>query len=96
MEQGQEGLAEASQTEIKFQPKKELQSMPKVQTVEQTSKGWKGLILLSGLACLVAGGMFAVSMQTHDSQLSAGAVFLMLFGLPTWLFARIGAWWCHG
>ena len=70
--------------------------MPKVQTVEQTGKGWKGLILLSGLACLVAGGMFAVAMQSHDSQLGARGVILMTFALPAWLFARIGAWWCHG
>jgi hypothetical protein len=61
---------------------------PRVQTIEKTGKGWKALMVISFLA-IVAGIAIAISGETTG-------VMIAVCGFLAWIFARIGAWWCHG
>lgn len=72
--------------------------MPKVKTIEQTGKGWKGLQAigclgsLAGLTTLIVG----ISMANQGTKASAIGMMILFVGVPTYLFARIGSWWFHG
>lgn len=57
---------------------------------EQTSKRYKGFMLLGGICCCIG----VVVMVKGDSP-AAGAAFF-LGGLITYIAARAGAWWNHG
>lgn len=56
---------------------------------EQTSKRYKGFMLLGGVFCCV--GVIAF----FGENPIAGA-FVFLGGLITYLWARAAAWWNHG
>jgi hypothetical protein len=62
-----------------------------VQTVEQTSKKYKGQQLVAAL--LTMGSCGAVFVQDEPSS---GPVLGILVGLCWFLGARIFAWWDHG
>ncbi len=62
---------------------------PAVQTIEQTSKGYK-LGQMAGVAIICASLVACVAGKTDAS---AGLAF---FGLIVWIGARTGAWWKNG
>ena len=69
--------------------------MRAVQTIEKTSKTWKGLMVLAVL--IMGAGMVFVAVALNGA--SAAWVFasiLLLGGFVVYLVARIGAWWYHG
>jgi hypothetical protein len=63
-------------------------STRKVQTIEATSKTWKGLLLFSVLL-IIAGFLTLFNSAAYGCSM----IFL---GFVTFLFARIGSWWSHG
>lgn len=73
-----------------------------VQTIEQTGKPWKALLLVSlGLLTLgVASCSWAVVRDpralTHPPLLSVTGATLAIVGLAGVISARLGAWWKHG
>ena len=60
----------------------------KVQTIEATSKSWKGLQLLSALSMCF--GIVVVMFSP------AFGTLMLVGGFFFFVFARIGAWWHHG
>lgn len=60
----------------------------KVQTIEATSKTWKGLMLFSVLL-IIAGFLTLFSSAAYGCS-------MIFFGFVGFLFARIGSWWSHG
>ena len=60
-----------------------------VQTIEQTSKAWKAIMIGSVLA-----GCAGTGMLFHPPLAAEGAL-LMMAGLCALLFARFMAWWNH-
>lgn len=65
-------------------------------TIQQTSKQWKGMQLIAGLACCV--GM--VTTCSGSASDSGGAVIfgmvLLVGGFIAFIVARAGAWWSTG
>lgn len=61
--------------------------------IEQSSKGWKSLIL-TGLAFVVVG--FVVTGVAKSDGGSAVGGLLILVGAVTFVFSVIGRWWNHG
>lgn len=71
-----------------------------VQTIEQTSKGWK-LTQLAGAAMMVVGlSSCLVSMQDvtagQTEPEGAQGMLIGMVGIMILLFGRLGAWWNHG
>jgi len=56
---------------------------------EQTSKRYKGRMLIGGLICCVG-----VVAMVGDSPLFGGAAFVL--GLAVYASGRFSAWWNHG
>ncbi len=68
----------------------------KPQVTEQTAKRWK-LAQLVGVLLIVAGSVAGMIAAQSESATGSGfAVLAFLFGLPTWIAGRFGAWWYHG
>lgn len=63
-----------------------------VVTIEKTGKVWKFAMILS--ACAIGWGIYAVN-QTSDEARGFG-VLAIVAGSLLFVFARVGAWWCHG
>lgn len=67
-----------------------------VQTIEKTSKKWKGLMVLGVL--ITTGSCASVlvrdpSVAPNEPNIAAG--FGILFGVAVWVFAKVGKWWNH-
>ncbi len=62
-------------------------SMRTVQTIEQTSKTWKGVTLVGGIM---------VAMGFVEWLLLGGSIGLLAIGVAVMSVGQIGAWWCHG
>ena len=62
--------------------------MSTVQTVEQTSKRWKGMQLIA--AVLIVGGFTAAA----NEQPAGGAIAITL-GMALCFIGKFGAWWNH-
>jgi len=60
----------------------------RVQTIEATSKTWKGLLLFS-VFLIIAGFLTLFSSAAYGCS-------MIFFGFVTFLIARIGSWWSHG
>ncbi|MGK0259430.1 MAG: hypothetical protein ACI96M_002872 [Candidatus Azotimanducaceae bacterium] len=75
---------------------------PRVQTVEQTGKGYKALMVIGVLFILLGGiamGVAASAGQSGnpDSEGAGGiGMALIVLGIMLNIFARVGAWWNHG
>lgn len=81
-----------------------------VVTTQRTGKFWKLLTLVGVLSVLIGGGMLAVGLSSEASMpVADGAtvpsgelgtagmgMLLLMLGVPTFIFARLGAWWFHG
>lgn len=73
-----------------------------VQTIQLTSKRWKGLMLVAlGLIVLGAaiGGWLLFRdprLLTRPTWLMLGAVGTFIAGIIVLIVARLGAWWDHG
>lgn len=73
-----------------------------IQTIEQTGKVWKALLLVS--LVILTLGITSCSWSvirdpralTHPPLLSFIGAALAIVGLAGVIFARIGAWWKHG
>ena len=61
-----------------------------IQTIELTSKKWKG-IQLTGIILILVGVI--VFMATEGGGI--GSLFLLV-GFGMYVYSRIGAWWHHG
>lgn len=73
-----------------------------VQTIQLTSKRWKGLMLV-GFLMVVAGaaasGMLIAReprLLSHPTWLAVIAAAIFIAGLVLLVIARLGAWWDHG
>lgn len=69
---------------------------PKVQTVEQTGKDWKGGMLVS--VVLMLGGWtacIAPSDGDTSTRVTLGSLAFVA-GVAGYTYTRIGAWWNHG
>jgi hypothetical protein len=62
---------------------------PRVQTVEQTSKRWKGLQVIG--VCLIPLGCLASVAIAPEIGFGLGMV-----GLAVYVYGRMAAWWHHG
>jgi len=62
-----------------------------VQTVEQTSKTWKGLQLLGGVAMALGFGCCLLAGEENPG----GTAVLLVGGFIVYMIARVGAWWHH-
>jgi hypothetical protein len=60
-----------------------------VQTIEQTSKGYKAGQLV-GVLMLCAAPVACSAGEPHASA------WLMILGLVVWIGSRMGAWWNNG
>ena len=71
------------------------QTRQAVQTIEQTSKKWKGLQVISGLILIIGLFMFfSVAGSSNPADTNIGAA-VMFIGLVGYITARVGAWWHH-
>ena len=72
----------------------------RVQTVEQTGKLWKFLMLLAMIACMVGITLLVIGFndETHPTpnRMIGFGMLSMVGGLAGFMFARIGSWWFHG
>ena len=69
-----------------------------VVTIQATGKFWKGqmaLAALGAIACVVILGL-ALNKMIPDMPWIAVGILGLLVSLIWYVFARIGAWWCHG
>jgi hypothetical protein len=71
-------------------------SAPEVQTVEQTSKKYKGQQALGCVVALVSGVGVCTAATNEDTELGAKFMLGALFGLIWFIGARAFAWWNHG
>ena len=75
---------------------------PRVQTVEQTGKGYKALMVIGVLfiliGCIAMGVAASAGESGNPNADGAGGIglALVILGFILSLFARIGAWWNHG
>ena len=84
-------------------PQQPIASTPQqaVQTVEQTSKKWKGLQLISVVVWLVSMGMFftgiGMAESSPDSSVSliTASTFAWIGSVVLFIFAKTMAWWHH-
>ena len=67
-------------------------SSPKVQTIEKTSKTWKGLMLFGGLLMLIGLG----SCFVDPGGSTQGGFVLFIAGFVITVVAKTGAWWDNG
>lgn len=77
--------------EQEFKEWREFQEWKKhkqTQTIEQTGKGWKAVILIGGIFLLIGLPTMAIDVPIGGSMTG--------LGLATYLIGRIGAWWYHG
>jgi hypothetical protein len=73
-----------------------------VQTIERTSKKWKGLQAAGGVTAVIACAIVIV--LTIDANQSGQkpsparglALITLLGGMLVWSFGRLAAWWHHG
>jgi len=71
--------------------------IPRVQTVEATSKIWKALQALGVLAILVGVVILIVGIQTDAGPgVIAPGALLFVFGFIGYLVGRICGWWFNG
>ena len=79
--------------------------MQVVQTIEQTSKGWKALIALGVVAIMVGLGGCLVDWANTYTALSLDHSVnteprwwpvILVIGFAVYVLSRIGAWWDHG
>ena len=68
-------------------------AVARVQTIEKTGKGWKGLQLI---AAMIAIAGVCITTGTQERELAMTGSLMLAGGLVLFLFARIGAWWNHG
>ena len=67
--------------------------MTGVQTIEQTSKGLKAQLLISGIIFTL--GLMSSCSGTKDGGSSAVSVMVALVGLTWYLSVRMMIWWKH-
>ena len=73
-----------------------------VQTIELTSKKWKGLLLIGALLAVAGIGSAALMVAreprllSHPSWVIVAALVGAGVGLVLMFIARVGAWWHHG
>jgi hypothetical protein len=71
-------------------------------TVKATGKGWKAIQGLGCLGVLVGVVLIGIAVSTFDpaakgpSPIGRIGAMCLLFGIPAYLFGRIGTWWYHG
>ncbi len=69
-------------------------SSKRVQTIEKTSKKWKGLQLIGFIFAMI--GLLMVFGSDPKSGATPGvAVLLLAVGIVLYLYARLGSWWHH-
>jgi hypothetical protein len=66
---------------------------PEVQTVELTSKRYKGQQLLGILGICI--GFFIVLVSSGHAPGSLIGSLMLIGGLILWISGRVGAWWNH-
>lgn len=73
--------------------------LPRVQTIERTSKRWKAQQAISLIVMLMGVAVFLVSAKSHPDQIDfpkVGSVIAVVFGLIWFMFVGIAIWWNHG
>lgn len=66
---------------------------PTIQTIEQTSKRWKGLQLVGFILCGL-GLVITFSGETGPGAINPGPI-MFIVGLAIYILARFSAWWHH-
>lgn len=78
-------------------PTVSIQTNPRhVQTIEKTSKRWKGLQLVSVFAMIAFAMFFFIAIGIQEPMVGALSFFAGTAALGVFIFARVGAWWFHG
>lgn len=68
----------------------------RVQTIQQTSKGWKSVQAIGlGVFVLGAVGLFMAVMQEQQA-IAVGACVVAGVGVLVYVYGRLGGWWHHG
>lgn len=68
-------------------------------TTQKTGKAWKGLQSIGCLGCLAGIVVICTGIglsQSESPRIIAMGLGGIFFGLPIYLFARVGGWWFHG
>jgi len=70
---------------------------PKVQTIEQTGKQFKAMMLIFGGLMLVGGVSCSIGIAAGpESGATVLGGMLFVVGLLGWVCASVAAWWHHG
>ena len=64
-----------------------------IQTIEQTSKKWKGLKIISVIFILL--GIFSIPVGDVEGPVLIIKMILLLFGLGLLVYASFMSWWHH-
>jgi hypothetical protein len=73
-----------------------INTAPRVQITERTSKEWKVPMLIGGLMFLCSPLGCAAAIGTGSYELGVISVMAFLFGPLVWFLGYAGGWWHHG
>ena len=67
-----------------------------VQTIQRTSKKYKGFMLAGVLIFFVGCGMFVENVSTAGARPDPSNIVIAAAGIILFAWARVAAWWNHG